>query len=144
MENIESKQGKIEASAETVYNFISDLRNLDSLIPEDKVQDWKSAEDSCSFSVPQAGSVQLKLTKKEPFKLIKVEPEGSGPMGMGFALFIQMKEIDASDTRIKLTFRAEMNFMIKSMISGPLKKALDQVIDSVGNINLSNIQESNQ
>jgi carbon monoxide dehydrogenase subunit G len=137
MENIESKQGKIAASAETVYNFLSDLRNLDSLIPEDKVQDWTSTEDSCSFSVPQAGNIQLKLTKKEPFKLIRVEPEGSGPMGIGFSLYIQMMEVGEMDTRIKLTFRAQMNSMIKMMVAGPLKKGLDQIVDTVENIRIN-------
>ena len=137
MENIESKQGKIAASAETVYNFLSDFRNLDSLIPADKVQDWTSTEETCSFSVPQAGNIQLKLTEKEPFKLIRVEPEGSGIMGMGFSLFIQMMEAGEMDTRIKLTFRAEMNPMIKMMVAGPLKKGLDQIVDTVENIRIN-------
>ena len=134
MESIESKQGIIEANGESVYNFLKDLRNLDKLIPPDKVQNWESTENSCSFSIPGAGDITLKITDREAKKLIKVEPVGAGPMGMDFALFIQMMEIDESDTRIKLTFRAEMNMMIKSMLAGPLKKGLDQIVDTVGNI----------
>ena len=135
MEDIISKQGSIKASEETVFIFLSDLRNLDSLIPADKVQDWKSTEDTCSFSVPQAGEIELKITEKEPNNMIKVEPEGKTPIG--FAFYIQLKEINPEDTRIKLTFRAEMNLMIKSMISGPIKKSLDQIVDTIGDININ-------
>ena len=105
------------------------------------MQDWTSTEDTCSFSVPQAGSIQLKLTEKEPFKLIKVEPEGSGPMGIGFSLYLQMMEAGELDTRIKLTFRAQMNSMIKMMVAGPLKKGLDQIVETVEKIR---IDSSNQ
>jgi len=132
MEDIESKQGKIEASSEQVYSFLSDIRNLDPLIPEDKVQDWTSTEDSCSFSIPKAGNIKLRITEKEPNKHIKVEPEGASPLS--FALYIQMKELDETDTRIKLTFRSEMNSMMKMMLAGPLKKGLDQIIDTVNKI----------
>lgn len=136
MENIESKQGRIRAGEERVYNFLTDIRNLDKLIPSDKVQDWESSEDSCSFSIPQYGSIKLRITEKEPNRLIKIEPEGPSPMG--FSFYIQMKEAGPDDTRIKLTFRAEMNPMIKAMIKGPLQRGLDQIVDTVENIPLGN------
>ena len=115
MENIESKQGKINARAETAYNFLVDLRNLDSLIPKDKVQNWTSTEESCSFTIAQVGEINLKITEKEPFKMIKVEPDGKTPIG--FSFYIQLIEIAEDDTRIKLTFRADMNPMMK--MDGP-------------------------
>lgn len=137
MENIESKQGKICASSEKVFNFLTDLRNLDSLIPQDKVQNWESTEESCSFTVAGAGNIQLKISEKEPFNLIKVEPEGKTPMG--FTFHIQLKEISEADTRIKLTFRAEMNTMMKMMIQSPVQKALDQIVETIGNLPLDSL-----
>lgn len=134
MENIESKQGRIRANKEMVFNFLTDLRNLDKLIPPDKVQNWRSSENSCSFSIPQAGEIELGITKKEAFKLIKIEPIGTSPMG--FTLYIQLMEVGPMDTRIKLTFRAEMSNMVKTMVGGPLKKGLDQIVDTVENIPL--------
>lgn len=129
MENIESKQGKIEADIESVFSFLSDLRNFDSFIPEDKIQNWISTENTCSFSITQVGDIQLKIAEKEPHKFIKIEPEGKVPMA--FAFYIQLMSLEALDTRIKLTFRAEMNSMMKMMIKSPVQKGLDQIIDMV-------------
>lgn len=137
MENIESKQGKITASIDSTYKFLSDIRNLDAYIPADKVENWTSTEDSCSFSIPQVGEVKLRVTKKEEPKLIKVEPEGKSPLD--FAFYIQLMEVSESDCRIKLTFKADLNPMMKMMIKKPLQKGLDQVIDTIcgmeGNFN---------
>ena len=139
MENIESKQGRINASAEKVFNFLTDLRNLDSLIPQDKVQNWKSTEESCSFTVSGAGDIQLRISERNPFHLIKVEPEGKAPIG--FSFYIQLKELGEDDTRIKLTFRAEMNTMMKMMIKSPVQKALDQIVETLGNLPLESLNQ---
>jgi carbon monoxide dehydrogenase subunit G len=139
MENIESKQGKINSSEETVFNFLSDLRNLDSLIPQDKVQNWESSEDTCSFSIAQVGDIHLRISQKEPNTLIKVEPEGKTPIG--FSFYIQLKEISEVDTRIKLTFKAEMNTMMKMMIKSPVQKGLDQIVDTLGKLPISSLNQ---
>ena len=139
MENIESKQGKVNTSAEKVFNFLTDLRNLDSLIPQDKVQNWQSAEDTCSFTVAQAGDIQLKISDKQPFSMIKVDPEGKTPIG--FSFYIQLKELGEDDTRIKLTFRAEMNTMMKMMIKSPVQKALDKIVETLGTLPLDTFNQ---
>lgn len=140
MTNIESKQGKIAASEEQVFNFLSDLRNLDKYIPSEKVQDWQSSEEACSFSVPQVGKLSLKISEKNPFNLIKVEPEG-GATPFSFKFFVQIKQIEEADTRIKLTLKAELNVMMKTMFKGPLKKGLDQIVDTLSGFTLPSTEE---
>ncbi|MEA1877998.1 MAG: SRPBCC family protein [Bacteroidota bacterium] len=135
MTDIVSKQGKIEASEEKLFEFLSDLRNLDSFIPHEKVQNWESDEESCSFTVPQVGQLSLRITAKEPHKMIKVEPEG-GSTPFSFSFFVQIKQVDENDTRMKLTLRAELNVMMKTMFAGPLKKGLDQIVDTLSGFKL--------
>ncbi len=132
MENIESKQGIINSDSESVFKFLSDLRNLDSIIPADKVQNWSSTEDTCSFTIAQAGDMNLRITQREANHLIKVEPEGKSPLS--FSFYIQLKEISESDTRIKLTFRSDMNPMMKMMLKSPLQKGVDQMVDTIGGL----------
>ncbi len=140
MTDIESKQGKIKANEEQVFEFLADLRNLDNYIPQDKVQDWQSQEDSCSFSVPKVGQLSLHIAEKTPFNLIKVEPIG-GATPFSFKFFIQIKQVAEQDTRIKLTLRAELNVMMKTMFKGPLKKGLDQIIDTLSGFTLPTKEE---
>jgi len=140
MTDIVSKQGKVEASEIALFDFLSDLRNLDSFIPHEKVQDWKSDKESCSFNVPQAGQLSLQITEKEPHKLIKIEPkDGSKPFS--FTFFVQIKQVGDNDTRIKLTLRAELNVMMKTMFKGPIKKGLDQIVDTLSGFKLPSMEE---
>ncbi len=135
MTDIESKQGKILTNDKELFLFLSDMRNLDSFIPGDKVQNWMSDEDSCSFDVPQVGQLSLRISKKEPNIFIKIEPEG-GATPFSFTFFIQIKQVEENDTRIKLTLRAELNMMMKTMFQGQLKKGLDQIIDTLSGLEL--------
>ena len=128
MTDIVSKQGQITASEQDLYAFLTDFRNLDDLIPHDKVDEWDSTEDQCTIGLPQVGAITLKITEKEPYSLIKVEPVG-GAMPFAFKFFVQMKQVAEQDTRIKLTLRAELNMMMRTMFQGPLKKGLDQIIE---------------
>ena len=113
-----------------LFAFLTDLRNLESYIPTEKVEDWEAEEEWCSFSIPKIGEMTLRIVEKEPYKLIKVEPEGGGSP-FSFTFFIQIKEVSEFDTRIKLTLRAELNMMMKGMFQGQLKKGLDQIIDTL-------------
>ncbi|MBT3241507.1 MAG: SRPBCC family protein [Bacteroidetes bacterium] len=139
MTDIVSKQGKIAGSDEDIYSFLTDLRNLDSYIPSDKINDWQSDENSCSFSIPQAGTISLQITDKEPNTLIKVEPQGNTPFG--FKFFIQIKEVAEQDTRFKLTLRAELNAMMKTMFKGQIQKGLDQIVDTLSGMKIPSSPE---
>lgn len=138
--DIVSKQGQIKASEKDFFFFLSDLRNLDEFIPADKIEDWDASEDECSFTMPKVGSITLQITEKKPYHLIRVEPSG-GSSPFGFKFFIQMKEMDAMDTRIKLTLRAELNMMMKTMFQGPIKKGLDQMVDTLSNLDIPTATE---
>jgi len=134
MTDIESKQGRMHTDEQSFFAFLTDLRNLDTFIPKDRIEDWHSEEDRCSFSVPQVGQIQLKITKQTPHNLICIEPDGTTPFP--FKFYIQMKQLSDEDTRFKLVIRADLNIMMKSMIKGPLKKGLDQIVDSLSGIKI--------
>lgn len=140
MTTIESKIGQKAASAEQVYRFLTDLRNLDSFIPDDKVRDWKSEQDSCSFTIPSVGSMTLRIVEKEAFKMIKIEPSG-GASPFTFRFYVQIKEIAPKDSRIKLTLKADLNMVMAGVIKGPLKKGLDQIIDTLSAFQLPTMEE---
>lgn len=128
----ESKVGKLNASDERVYSFLSDFNNFKQFIPADKVNDFESSEDHCKFSVPGMGSVGLRIVEKEPFKALKVA--GEGMANQQFFLWIQLKQMEATDTRIKLTIKADLNPMIKMMASKPLQNFLDKLVETIEKI----------
>ncbi|MCF8380507.1 MAG: SRPBCC family protein [Bacteroidales bacterium] len=127
MEKIESKVGKILSSDKKIFTFFSDFNNFEQLIPADKVKNWLSDGESCSFSVDGIGSVGLRIIEKEEFKLIKISSEGKSPVP--FQMWIQMKQIEENDTRVKITIDPKVNVMLMGMVKKPLKEFSDMLID---------------
>lgn len=126
---LESKIGKVIYSDEQVYNFLTDFNNFESLIPKDKITNWESDENSCSFSVNPIGKTGMKIVEKESCKLIKIVSLENAKYN--FTFWLQLKKIDENNTGIKLTLQADLNPMIQMMAKKPLQEFLDKMIDQL-------------
>ena len=124
---IESKIGKSSFKDEQIYTFISNFNNFKELLPEGKVSGWESSEDECSFNVDPLGRTGLRIIEKTPFSLVKISsrPEFSKYQ---FTIWIQLKKVSDSDTRIKVTVEPHVNQMLLPMIKIPLKKFVDTLV----------------
>ncbi len=126
---LESKIGTIQNSDERIYNFLSNFNNFRHLIPEDKVQDWQSDEDSCRFKINPIGQTGVRIIEKEPYKLIKLSSlEDSS---FKFLFWAQFKSQEENTTHIKLTLDVEMNKMLEMMARKPLQEFLDKLVDQL-------------
>ncbi len=129
MTKFESRIGKLDTSGEKAFNFLSDFRNFNRFIPEDKVKEWEASAEQCKFTVDGIGKAGLKIIEKEPNKLVKIS--GDGTAGLEFFFWIQIKEIEEKDTRIKLTIKADLNPMMKIVAAKPLKSFVNLMIDKI-------------
>jgi hypothetical protein len=127
MSTFESEVVKASCSDEDIFRFISDLRNLEFAkhkVPADKISDLSFDKDSCHFNISMLGKVGLKVVDRDPYKTVKY---GSDNSPVGFDLWIQLKKISENDTRIKVTMKAEMNFMIKQLIEPMVEPMLGKL-----------------
>lgn len=124
-----SNIGKIQASDEAVYTFLSDFTNLEGFIPKDKLKDFQATPDSCKFSVPGMGEATVDILDREPFKTIKIGSQNAGPVP--FFFWIQLKQVAPGDTRIRLTLHAELNMMMKMMVGKKIKPGLDALVEKM-------------
>ena len=117
----------IPFNEDRIFNVLSDLSNLEKIkdrIPQDKVQEFEFDRDSCSVSVAPVGKITFQIVEREPNKTIKFSTTNS-PVPL--LLWIQLKQVEENDTRMKLTVRAELNPFIKTMVSKPLQEAIDKI-----------------
>lgn len=119
---------QIPYAAERVYAKLSDLNNLESVKPllEGKVKDFTFDSDSCQFKVDPIGTVGIRIMERDPFKTIKVESVKSPVEFIGW---IQLQEVAPNDTRLKLTFRANIPIFLKAMISGKLEAGINSMAE---------------
>jgi len=127
---IESKTGRSEYPAESLYNFIADFRNFNSFIPQDKISDWEAGPDHCSFRMDLLGKVALSIVEKAPHKLVKVSSDPSVSQ-YNFNLWIQLKEVQPGDTGLRITIEPLINKVMLGLVKPHLKNFVDSLIDEI-------------
>lgn len=125
---VESKQQQILRSAEQVYTVVSKFSNFTPILA-DKVEKWQADEDTCSF-MAKGFTVSLAIVERVENELVKV---GQGPGGtpFPFIFWVQLKEIEPNDTRMRIVLDAELNMMMKMMIGSKLQDAVDKIAEQI-------------
>lgn len=134
MTTIKSDKTQINASAETVFNKLSNLENLKELldkipqdkIPEDKKDLFDSLEitsDSITIKGGPTGAITLRVSDRLPNSLIRLEGEQT-PVPLAMQLEIEPE--GAENCTVQVAINLEIPAMLKPMVSGPLKKMVDQ------------------
>ena len=134
MTKFESSVKQIPYPVENVYRNISDLSNLERVrdrIPEDKLQEFQFDSDSVQVSVAPVGTIKLRIVEREENKCVKFETEQSP---IPFNLWIQVLPVSETESKMKVTVKADIPFMLKGMVSGPLQEGVEKIADALAQI----------
>ena len=134
MTKFESSVKQIPYPVEDVYRNISDLNNLERVrdrIPEDKLNSFSFDSDSVSVNVAPVGDLRLRIIEREENKCIKFETVQSP---LPFNLWIQVLPVSATESKMKVTVQADIPFMLKGMVSGPLQDGVEKIADALSQI----------
>ncbi len=134
MTTFESSVKAIAQAQTVVYSTLENLKNLEGYagkIDDDRIKDLRVTEDTIFIKVDMLGEVGLKLIEKEPEKTLKFEGVNA-PITLNF--WIQLKEVAESDTRMKLTLKAELPMMVKTMASKPIKEFLEKLATTLASL----------
>ncbi len=128
MQEYISQQQQIHLPVQMVYTAISRFDNLTPAVA-DKVEEWEASEDRCSFKA-KGFTVKLKMEEREQDRHIKIVGDEGG-VPVDFTFWIQLHSVSESDTRLRLVLHAELNMMMKMMIGGKLKDAINQMAEGI-------------
>ena len=134
MKKFESSIKQVPYSQEAVYRNISDLSNLERVrdrIPQDKLQDFQFDSDSVQVSVSPVGTIKLRICDREENKCVKFETEQSP---LAFNLWIQVLPVSDTTSKMKVTVQADIPFMLKGMVSGPLQDGVEKIANALSQI----------
>ena len=137
MAKFESSIKQVPHPQEAVYRNLSDLSNLEKVrdrVPEDKVQDFSFDKDTVSVNVPPVGKITIRICDREEPKCVKFESVDSP---MPFHLWIQVLPVTAETSKMKGTVDADIPFMLKGMVAGPLQDGVEKIADALAIIDYS-------
>ena len=126
----ESKITSAPCPAAQIYRVLSNMQSLErvkDLIPKDKIQEMEVEPDRVRLKVDGLGQkITIAIVDRIENDTIKFGAEGI-PLDANF--WIQLKELNPTDTRIKLTVKADIPFMFKMMVEKKLQQGLDQAAE---------------
>lgn len=152
MTQYESEVKQIAAPVNAVYAKLSNLENLRPFIDNagnndalrsqieaagydasalDSLRDVQLTADSIAIPAPMVGQVSMRICEREENKCVKFETEQSP---LAFNLWIQVLPVSDTTSKMKVTVQADIPFMLKGMVSGPLQDGVEKIADALSQI----------
>jgi uncharacterized membrane protein len=126
----ESKIGQVNANAADIFAVLTNLENLQrfaDVIPQDKVKELEITRDFIRFKVEGlAQKITIGIVDQEENKMIKY---GAQNIPIPLHAWIQLKQIEENNTRMRITVKTDMPAMFRMMLDKKLQTGLDQAVD---------------
>ena len=120
--NLESPKTTVNKSPQDVFNFLSEVKNFEKLMPEN-ISKFEVIDDD-KFLFALKGMPEIILKKKEvtpPNKIVL----GAAGGKIDFSLIGNIEEIDTNTSNVQLVFNGDFNPMMAMMIKGPITKFIE-------------------
>lgn len=125
---IDSTKVQVSANREEICNFLMDMNNMIHLLPQDKISDFKSTDEECSFKVQGGVIIPLILTGSEGTEKIFMKSGEKAPFP--FTLSINLTEME-SGTEGFIHFDGEVNMFLKMMVEKPLTNLFNYMSNKI-------------
>jgi len=88
MTTIESKKVVVASPAANVHDFLINTDNIQQLLPEGKITEWKSDGKQCSFKIQGAYTTGLRLIGSTPNTSVVYESTEGSPFSFNLNVHI--------------------------------------------------------
>jgi len=126
--NLESPKVTLDKTSEKTFNFLSDVKNFELLMP-DNISKFEVLEND-KFLFALKGMPEIILKKKESTPNSNIVLGAAGGK-LDFSLNIHIEELEAIKSEVKLTFEGEFNAMMAMMIKGPISKFIETLVTNM-------------
>ena len=125
---IKSKKATVSKVPYELYMAFVDMRNFVQFLPEDKKEGVTADFDSI-HAVFQGFNVGVKIVQRTPYSKIEFADDGA-PFQFKLTMHFD-PSTDPYRTDFQIILDADLNFMMKTLLGGKLKEALDKVVDGL-------------
>lgn len=126
--HIETNKKTVNKSDKEVFDFLSDIKNFEKLMPEN-IQKFEVLDEK-TFRFALSGMPEIVLRKKEEFPYHKVIL-GAASKKLSFSLTCDITEITPTSSEVQLSFQGEFNAMMAMMIKGPITNFINTLSNNL-------------
>lgn len=118
----------VNADRKTVQEFLSDSNNMIHLLPQDKISDFSSTNEGCSFKVQ--GGITISLNQNGIDGLDKLFLKSGEKSPFPFDLTVVMSDKEGK-TEGYIEFNGQVNAFLKMMVEKPLTNLFNYMSDKL-------------
>src|SRR6478736_570456 len=120
--NLESPRVTVEKSAQELFDLLSDVKNFETLMPDNIAKFEIIGEDAFIFGLKGMPEIKLKMKEKvTPNKVVL----GAASDKLPFTLVANIDSVSEQSSTVQLVFDGEFNAMMAMMIKGPISKFIE-------------------
>lgn len=129
--HIEVPKKTIEKSNEAVFEFLTDVKNFERLMPENIDKFEVIDDDTFKFALKGMPEIVLRMKEKHPHDKVVL---GAASDKLPFTLTADIFDIGENKSEVMLSFSGEFNAMMAMMIKGPITNFMNTLSDNLQNI----------
>lgn len=119
--NLESKKSVINKSQKEFFEYLTNLKNFEKLMPEN-IDKFEVDGDSFLFSLKGMPEIRLVIKEKSEFNKIVLSAASSK---LNFSLTALIQPLSENTCETQLLFEGDFNPMMAMMVKSPLQKFID-------------------
>lgn len=134
MTTIETEKKTSPNSIEPLFGFLSDLNNLEKLMPTEKIEKWESSQDQCEFTIKGMARIGLKKEGAEAPNKITISSFGKVPFTFNLDILLEQEAVE--QTQVQMIFKGDINPFMKMMVEKPLRNFFNMLVDKAAELKL--------
>jgi hypothetical protein len=123
--NINSQKKIVQKSQEELFNFLCDVKNFETLMPDNIAKFEVLGEDIFVFGLKGMPEIKLKMKNKTPNNQVVL---GAASDKLPFTLTANINEVNENESEVQLIFDGEFNAMMAMMIKTPITNFVETLI----------------
>ena len=126
--NLHSPKITIPKSTSKVFDFLSNLKNFEKLMPENISKFELLEKDKFIFAISGMPEIVLEKKSEEAFNSIVL---GSAAGKLDFTLETVVTELSQQQSQVQMNFSGNFNPMMAMMIKGPITKFIETIATKI-------------
>ena len=120
--HIETPKKKVAKSDKQLFEFLTDIKNFEELMPENIDKFEVLDENTFKFALKGMPEIVLRLKEQYPHEKVVL---GAASDKLPFTLTATIAALGETESEVALSFEGEFNAMMAMMIKGPITNFME-------------------